>query len=136
MAPPFERPDELLLALRPQVEVLPSFGSEVEAFQHQVLRPVLKLQNDLLREAFIAYVGASGLSLPRERMARFVQEQFRRNLQLKELLGGMVCGMFTRSEHQFYLQHRAEVRKRINSLLLQRLTDQMQKYAGPAGEIE
>lgn len=136
MPAPLDRRDEMLIALRPQVEVALSFGSEVEAFQHQVLRPVLKLQNDALLEAFLAYTGASGMCLAPDRVPAFVQEQLRRNLQLKELLSGMVCGMFTRSEHQFYLQQRAEIRRRINGLLLQRLTDQMQKYAERAGEIE
>ncbi|MCB2376372.1 hypothetical protein LGH70_02190 [Hymenobacter sp. BT635] len=143
MAPDFPTPtDAALLALRP---VLPmALPTEPESntgdFLHRTLRPVLKLQNELLltviadfvREHHIAFAGRSTTEQQRQ-----LAELLARNVKLRYTIIGCVMGLFTGPELAFYRQNRSEVNRRILELTTQRVQSQLAALAmivtaGPA----
>ena len=102
-------------------------ASDVEAFLHRTLRPVLKLQNPLLlqlvaRDVARRVPGFSGFAVDdqRDRLATTLRSDSR----LKQGVLGMVYGAFTESELAFALDHLAEVRRRTFALLTERVLSQ------------
>lgn len=98
-----------------------------EKFQNEVLRPILKLQNDLLLEIFRHFmhkrrVQLNGMS--REKRAAWIAHSLSNDNRLRGLLLGAVIGQFTMEEWSQYLIDEGENRRRIANLLTQRLQDQ------------
>lgn len=120
--------DRALLALRPTVAADPAAAdSEVEAFLHRTLRPVLKLQNGTLLTLVAAELrkrvpGFDGFA-PADRRQRLA-ETLKRDSRLKRVLLGVVYGVLTQGELAFALEHEAEVRRRVVALLVERVTSQ------------
>ena len=123
--------DRALLALRPTVDADPEAAvSEVEAFVHRTLRPVLKLQNPTLLALVAADVekrvpGFDGFA-PDDRRQRLA-ETLRRDSRLKRVLLGVVLGALTADELAFALAHEAEVRRRVVALLTERVGSQAER---------
>ncbi|HEX8350976.1 MAG TPA: hypothetical protein VF598_13515 [Hymenobacter sp.] len=123
-----------LLALRPPISAeLPTIpAATVGDFLHRTLRPVLKLQNELLlllvadfvREHHIPFVVASAAE--RERLAT---ELLTRNVKLRYTIIGLITALFTSPETSFYRQHRAELNRRLLELALRRVQDQVTAVA-------
>jgi hypothetical protein len=128
--------DAALLASRPLVETafLPPIadGPTVGDFLHRTLRPVLKLQNELLlllvadfiQEHHIPFITSSVVE-----QQRVVAELLTRNVKLRYLLVGTVVGLFTQAELTFYRPHRAELNRRLLELASRRVQDQVAALA-------
>lgn len=120
--------DRALLALRPPVDADPeAAATDVEAFLHRTLRPVLKLQNPTLLALVAAEVrktvpGFDGFA-PDDRRAR-LEAVLRADSRLKRVLLGVVLGMLTAEELATAQAHEAEVRRRIVALLTERVRSQ------------
>jgi len=117
-----------LRSIRPEIPVDTSGSNAVETFQHETLRPVLKLLNDNLLQLVGSYLGKYGTGFAE--MDRADQVQKLRNLmtqdsRLKRTAVGMVMGHFTEEEFAFYLENRHELRRRIIDLLETRIVDQV-----------
>ena len=117
------------LQLRPIIET-EAVTQPDEQFLHQTLRPVLKLQNDLLLEItrhFLAKrkVKLSGKS-PAQRNQQ-IQHSVAKDNRLRGLLFGCILGQFTTEELSFYLANESETNRRITHLLVQRLQTQMDR---------
>ena len=120
--------DRALLALRPNIDADPDAAStDVEAFLHRTLRPVLKLQNDVLL-ALVAgdirkRVPGFDRFAPDDQRER-LDQTLRQDSRLKRVLLGVVYGAFTGDELAFALDHEAEVRRRVVALLAERVRSQ------------
>ena len=124
--------DAALLTSRPLVETafLPPTADDptVGDFLHRTLRPVLKLQNELLlllvadfiQEHHIPFITSSAVE-----QQRVVAELLMRNVKLRYLLVGTVVGLFTQAELTFYRPHRAELNRRLLELATRRVQDQV-----------
>jgi hypothetical protein len=127
---PFPRPDAALLALRPHVPTEPTDTAEpatVGSFLHTTLRPVLKLQNDLLLAAVADFVLDHHIGLAKASptdQQRLLAELLARNTKLRYTVVGLVTGLFTAAEHAFYRQHRPELNRRLLELAQRRILDQ------------
>jgi hypothetical protein len=124
--------DETLLQLRPEIAADTSGNPPDSAgyFMHYTLRPVLKLQNDLLLDIFRHHIRKTKgaiLQLPAEKRPEYIAHTIRQDLKLRNLFTGVILGQFTASEWQFYHLHEAELSRRIADLLIQRLSDQLGK---------
>ncbi|WBA40709.1 hypothetical protein [Hymenobacter canadensis] len=123
------RPDAALLALRPQLpQLLPASGDATVAdFLHHTLRPLLKLQNDVLlavvadfvRDHHIALAAASATE-----QERLLAELLSRNTKLRYTVIGLVCGLFTAAELSYYRPQRPELNRRLLELATRRVQDQ------------
>ena len=106
-------------------------SSAVEQFQNQTLRPILKLQNSLLVSVFRDYIDVRkgkfhGLTRPGQ--AQFISDSIKKDQKFKHLLLGTILGHFTDQEFDFYKGQKAEINRRITTLLIQRLQDQLLNY--------
>ena len=121
----------LLLAIRPNLNSLDKDlnTKEIETFQNDVLRPILKFQNDLLLQIFIDYVkqykGVFFKLSNHEKMS-YIQEALSANQRLRSLILGTIVGLFTLEDYSYYRLNLSELNKRIVSLVVKRLQSQLE----------
>lgn len=129
-------PDAALLALRP---LIPAVASDIAApatvghFLHHTLRPVLKLQNDLLLAVVADFVADHHMPLPTADAAtrqRLLTELLGRNTKLRYTLIGLITALFTGDEYAFYRANRPELNRRLLDLAQRRVLDQAEKVSG------
>ncbi len=99
-------------------------------FQNATLRPILKLQNELLLQMFKHYLQktkGSFFQLPPPRQLEFIANSIRSDLRFRNLLTGVVIGHFTETEWEVFAAQEQELTRRIADLLIQRFGDQMDK---------
>ncbi|GAB3858833.1 hypothetical protein GCM10028822_34450 [Hymenobacter terrigena] len=123
--PEFSRPDAALLALRPVIasETTDADGT-VGAFLHATLRPVLKLQNNLLLAVVADFVRDHHMALRPTDQHHQLTELLSRNTKLRYTVVGLITGMFTAEEYAFYRQHRSELNRRVLEMAQRRVLDQ------------
>ena len=121
--------DASLLDLRPAIDAETNQVGQMEAFQNRTLRPILKLQNTLILSLVASFLrkyhGPFG-RLPHADLQTLVTNLLKQNERLKRTLTGLVTGLFTEDEFRFFLDHEAEITRRLTSLLLQRVGDQLE----------
>jgi hypothetical protein len=127
--PPYHRPDHTLKSARPLVPVAPS-PSEAEQFQNEVIRPIVKMQHDLIM-AFATKQDhlqrAKAMSRSAHDFMREVKVFVQNQPWLKHQLIGCVIGMMTVEEFQRYEHMATELNKRIVSIIVQRIADTLFK---------
>lgn len=123
----FARPNAALLALRPQIATESAEPATVGAFLHATLRPALKLQNDLVLTVVADFAADHHLPLATaepDHQQHLLAELLARNTKLRATLVGLITGLFTQAEYDFYRQHRAELTRRLLELAQRRVLDQ------------
>ena len=117
------------LDLRPIIETKEFENSTVEErFQTRTLRPVLKLQNELLLGLFKNHIIESKntfYALNPEKKDLFIENSLQKNLALKNKLLGLTIGMFTIEELEVYSTQTNLYNKRIISLIVERIRSQI-----------
>ncbi|MDF2553259.1 MAG: glyoxalase [Chryseobacterium sp.] len=99
-----------------------------EIFQNQTLRPILKLQNDLYLSLFINYAlrqKADFSLLSAFKKQVFIEQSLQKDAVLKNTFIGMTIGMFTLEELETYHSDSKVFNKRIITMLIERLKNQM-----------
>jgi len=102
-----------------------------EFFQNQTLRPILKLQNDLLIEVFRNYIIKSKTDffhLSVEKKMQFIENSIQRDIKFRNSLKGIVIGLFTVEEYTRYIQNSSSLNKRMMGMLIERLKNQVQLF--------
>ncbi|CAM3855034.1 MULTISPECIES: glyoxalase [Flavobacterium] len=124
--------EELILEARGgSLGVITQNSSTEEVFQNKTLRPILKLQNDLIIEVFRNYAIKQKnvlFSLSPEKKINYVENAIQRDIKFRNLLKGIVIGMFTISEYKEYIQNSSNLNKRIMGLLIERIKSQIQIF--------
>ncbi|WP_445710812.1 glyoxalase [Flavobacterium sp.] len=124
--------EELILEARGgSLGVITQNSSTEEVFQNKTLRPILKLQNDLIIEVFRNYAIKQKnvlFSLSPEKKKNYVENAIQRDIKFRNLLKGIVIGMFTISEYKEYIQNSSNLNKRIMGLLIERIKSQIQIF--------
>jgi hypothetical protein len=97
-----------------------------ELFQNSVLRPIIKLQNDLIISHFEHYLRRKRViwqdfSVTQKKV--FLQKAFNRDAQLKVGLRSLIIGLFTLEEFKQYLKNESQLNRRINIIIEKRVTD-------------
>jgi hypothetical protein len=119
------RDDKAFVAMRPEIpfEIIDTL--EIELFQNETLRPILKLQNDILLDYLVKQPNFDSVLKYREKRSVFSERVriFMQQPMLKSILIGMVLGCFTQEEMKAYHKHSKEMNKRIHQMLLERLVD-------------
>lgn len=125
-----------LHGIRPQlnrVKELEGIKSE-EWFQNNVLRPILKLQNDLLIAVFKNYIVKHKNvfnTLNNERKLGYIEQAIQKDMKFRNALKGMVIGLFTVEEYMKYCMDSSALNKRMMHMIIERLKDQMQLLETP-----
>lgn len=119
------RPDAALLALRPIIDAdATDADGTVSRFLHATLRPVLKLQNDLLLAVVADFVQDHHITLRPTDHHHQLTELLNRNTKLRYTIVGLITGQFTAAEYAFYRQQRPELNRRLLEMALRRVLDQ------------
>ncbi|OVE57155.1 hypothetical protein B0E34_11320 [Chryseobacterium mucoviscidosis] len=103
-------------------------SSETELFQNNVLRPVLKLQNDIFIQIFRDYAMrkmSDFTSLKNEQKINFTEQSLQKDSALKNTYIGMTVGMLTPEEITVYLSDSKSFNKRIINMLFERIKSQI-----------
>jgi hypothetical protein len=118
------------LDLRPIIETKELENSTPEErFQTQTLRPVLKLQNEILLGLFKNHITESKntfYDLSLEKKGLFIENSLQKNIVLKNKLLGVALGMFTIEELKVYSTQTSLYNKRIIGLIVERIRSQIQ----------
>lgn len=125
------RPDKQLIELRPEISTITkNVSGVVELFQNTTLRPIIKLQHEILisitqkENTFqIAIVNASD----KDNYRNLVNIWLQKRPKIKNQLIGIVLGMMSIEEHETYLMHHQEYNRRITQIVTNRITDTLYK---------
>ena len=123
--------DDHLVNMRPdlgQARMHDQMSSQ-EFFQNNTLRPILKLQNDLILALFRHYVEKhKGVfyELSPERKMDYIESAIHKDMKFRNILKGLVLGQFTLEEYMAYSADSLAINKRILSMIKERLKSQVQ----------
>jgi hypothetical protein len=99
-------------------------ASPEERFQNEVLRPILKMQHELIISYFNNYLIRMKLDfnlLTGFKKKEIISSTFSKNNQFKTELRGMIIGQLTVDEYQKYLPIASSLNKRISNMLQERI---------------
>lgn len=102
-----------------------------ESFQNEVLRPILKLQNDLFIASFINYVSknkADFYAYTIEKKLSVIENAIQKDSKFRNTMKGMIIGLFTSGEYATYIKNSSGINKRMMSMLVERLKSQVQLF--------
>lgn len=126
-----ETRDSILLEMRPEIptaKINPNMCSD-ERFQNQTLRPVAKLQNDLLLAVFRNYVAKHKnvfYDLPVEKRLDYIENAIHKDMKFRNSLKGMIIGQFTLEEFDIYSENSSALNKRMMDIVKERLKSNIQ----------
>ncbi len=126
-----EERDRVLVELRPQIptaQILPGMTSE-EAFQNNTIRPIAKLQNDLLIAVFRNYVRKHKnvfYDLSIEKRLDYIENAVHKDMKFRNSLKGILIGQFTIHEYETYTQNSSALNKRMMNIVKERLKSSVQ----------
>ncbi|MDR6515801.1 glyoxalase [Chryseobacterium camelliae] len=103
-------------------------STQAERFQNQVLRPILKLQNDLYIGLFSNYASRqipAFSSLTTEKKHLLIEQSLQKDTVLKNTLIGISIGMLTGEELETYISDSKTFNKRIVAMITERIKSQV-----------
>ncbi len=120
-----------LLAIRPQIlnARVSKNMSDDEQFQNKTMRPIIKLQGDLLIEVFKNYIKKrknTFYELPLEKRMDFIENAIQKDMKFRNSLKGMIIGQFTVEEYLMYNKNSSALNKRMMNIVKERLQDNVQ----------
>ncbi|MES2573675.1 MAG: glyoxalase [Bacteroidota bacterium] len=110
--------------------VTPQSSSD-EIFQNEVLRPILKLQNDLFIASFINHLGKNRIDFSAfsvEKKLATIENSIQKDIKFRNALKGMIIALFTVDEYTFYIKNSSDLNKRMMGMLIERLKEQVQLF--------
>jgi hypothetical protein len=117
------RKEDKLLGLREEILTEKSEQTPIEQFQNTAIRPILKYQHTIIIVFFnsnihVQYIVSANSSLLKKQnqLKLFVSKQ----LAFRAQLLGIVTGLFTELEFEFYLSEKVNIDKRITNMILER----------------
>ncbi len=126
-----ETRDSMLLSMRPEIpsaKINPNMSSD-ECFQNKTLRPVTKLQNDLLVAVFKNYVAKHKnvfYDLTIEKRLDYIENAIHKDMKFRNSLKGIIIGQFTLEEFDIYIQNSSALNKRMMDIVKERLKSNIQ----------
>ncbi len=124
-----ENRTKLIKQILPKIESKDTSVSVNETFQNEVLRPILKFQNDILIQYFEHFIIESKIDfhlIKHHLKITQIHNLFKTNIQFKQFYVGLVVGLFTKENFMFYTENKKEVNKRIIAMLIERLCSQIE----------
>ena len=102
-----------------------------ESFQNEVLRPILKLQNELFIASFINYIAnnkAGFYSQNVDAKLATIENVIQKDIKFRNTMKGIVVGLFTADEYAAYAKNATNINKRMMTMLVERLKSQFQLF--------
>ncbi|WP_108803029.1 glyoxalase [Aquimarina sp. Aq107] len=126
-----ENRESNLLAIRPQIlnaRVSENMSND-EQFQNKTIRPIIKLQNELLIEVFRNYIKKrknTFYELSIEKRLLFIENAVQKDMKFRNSLKGMIIGQFTVDEYLIYIENSSSLNKRMMNIVRERLQSNIQ----------
>lgn len=126
-----ENRESNLLAIRPQLlnaRVSENMSND-EQFQNKTIRPIIKLQGNLLIEVFKNYIKKrknTFYELSLEKRFDFIENAIQKDIKFRNSLKGMIIGQFTVEEYLIYTKNSSALNKRMMNIVKERLQDNLQ----------
>jgi hypothetical protein len=105
--------------------------SDSEVFQNETLRPIIKLQHDLLVAYFTEYVITKKIKfdgLSHFKKQELISTAFKKDNAFKTELRGMIIGHFTTDEFALYNKNKSDFNKRILAIIQQRISSVIELF--------
>lgn len=113
--------------IRPVLKnLINSNTSDLERFQNEVIRPIIKMQNNFLVVLFEDYLKNRKIEfyiLKYEDQENKINTILTKDINFKNILLGSIVGHFDDNEIKVYLKSTSELNKRIIQIIKQRLLD-------------
>ncbi len=106
-------------------------SSSDELFQNQVLRPILKLQNDLFIAVLLNHLVKNRIDFNAfsvEKKLATIDNSVQKDIKFRNALKGMIIGLFTTEEYDLYIKNSSSLNKRMMGMLIERLKSQVQLF--------
>ena len=106
-------------------------SSSDELFQNQVLRPILKLQNDLFIAVLLNHLVKNRIDFNAfsvEKKLATIENSVQKDIKFRNALKGMIIGLFTTEEYDLYIKNSSSLNKRMMGMLIERLKSQVQLF--------
>lgn len=122
-----------LITIRPEIaaaKIMPNMTGE-ERFQNLTLRPIIKLQNELLLASFQQYIIKTKnrfYELKLEKREEYISHALQKDIRYRNVVKGIILGQFTIEEYESYNANASAFNKRITSMVIKRLQDQIQFF--------
>lgn len=100
-----------------------------EYFQNNTLRPILKLQNDLLIEVFKNYAVKQKntfFDLSPDKKEKYIENVIQKDIKFRNSLKGIIIALFSVEEYLEYIKNSSNLNKRMMTMLIERLKSQVQ----------
>ena len=126
-----ENRESNLLAMRPQLlnaRVSDNMSND-ERVQNKTIRPIIKLQGDLLIVVFKNYIKKrknTFYELKLEKRMEFIENAIQKDMKFRNSLKGMIIGQFTVEEYLTYTKNSSALNKRMMNIVKERLQDNVQ----------
>ena len=118
---------------RPIIADLVNAGtSDIEKFQNEVIRPVIKMQHDLLISSLKNYLQKRKVDfsvLPDKKKRSKISSIYKTDNNYKNMTLGFVIGQFSMDEFKFYADNSSEINKRILQITSQRIKDSISEVS-------
>ena len=117
--------------LRPEIETSIEHSNENEVFQNKVLRPIIKLQHQLLIALTKQKINSLQINfqeLSKEKQRITIENLTLKDLNFKATLIGVIVGLFESNEIDFYLSKQKEINKRILLIIQKRLNENRDQF--------
>ena len=98
--------------------------SPLEKFQNETLRPIIKLQHELILTRFEHYLKQNKINifeLNKTQKTDLMNKLFKSDTRLKNDFRGLIIGLFTLEEYKEYLTISSQLNKRINNMIRQKI---------------
>ena len=102
---------------------------DIEKFQNEVIRPIIKMQHSLLIALFQDYIKQRKIdfiNLKKEKQVERINTILTKDTNFKSIILGGVIGHFSLNELNFFFQNSSEFKKRIIQIVKHRLQDNQQ----------
>jgi len=102
--------------------------SDLERFQNEVLRPIIKMQNNLLITFFKNYIKNRKIEFNKlgvEFQEKRINSILTKDINFKNILIGSIIGHLEENEIEIYFKSKTEINKRIIQIIKQRLQDNL-----------
>lgn len=104
--------------------------SEIEKFQNETLRPIVKMQHEIIITFFKSCLLNRKIQpkeLQEKELLIVINTFFNKDNKFRNQLLGVIIGHFSIEEFQFYLRYASEINRRIVQITSQRLRDSVQE---------
>ncbi|WP_300438061.1 glyoxalase [Christiangramia sp.] len=120
-----------LMGLRPEIPSakISTNMSLDERFQNETLRPVAKLQDELLLAMFRNYITKHKnkfYELKLEKRFEYIENAIQRDIKFRNSLKGVIIGQFTLAEYDRYIKNSSALNKRMMNIVKERIQSNIQ----------